>query len=47
MSYSQGHLNETIEIIKKIDIESIENVVDLLVKVRDDSGRIFFLGVGA
>ena len=46
MSYSQGHLNETIEIIKKIDIESIEKVVDLLVKVRDDSGRIFFLGVG-
>ena len=46
MSYSQGHLNETIEIIKKIDIESIEKVVDLLVKVRDESGRIFFLGVG-
>jgi len=46
MSYSQGHLNETIEIIKKIDIESIEKVVDLLVKVREDSGRIFFLGVG-
>jgi len=46
MSYSQDHLNETMEIIKKIDIGSIEKVVDLLVKVRDDSGRIFFLGVG-
>ena len=46
MSYAQQHLNESIEIIKKIDIDAIEKMADLLVKVKADSGRIFFLGVG-
>ena len=46
MNYSQKHLNESIEIIKKIDVNSIENVAGLLKKVKDDGGRLFFLGVG-
>jgi D-sedoheptulose 7-phosphate isomerase len=46
MNYSQQHLNESIEIIRKIDVEAIEKVVNLLVKVKADGGRIFFLGVG-
>jgi D-sedoheptulose 7-phosphate isomerase len=46
MSYAEIHLKEAVEIIKKLDIESIERVADLLVKVKKEGGRIFFLGVG-
>lgn len=46
MSYTQQHLNEAAEILNKIDVAAIERMVELLVKVRTDGGRIFFLGVG-
>ena len=46
MSYAQQHLNEAIEIIRKIDVAAIEKMADLLATVRADGGRIFFLGVG-
>jgi D-sedoheptulose 7-phosphate isomerase len=46
MSYAAQHLKEASEIIKKLDIESIEKVADLLAIVKRDQGRIFFLGVG-
>jgi len=46
MSYAQQHLNESIEIIKKIDVAAIEKMADLLANVKQDGGRIFFLGVG-
>ena len=43
MSYTEKHLQEAIEIIKKIDIESVEKTADLLAMVKKDEGRIFFL----
>ena len=46
MSYAQLHLNEAIEIIKKTDVSSIEEMADLLATVKTEGGRIFFLGVG-
>ncbi|NTU69545.1 SIS domain-containing protein [bacterium] len=46
MTYAKQHLNEVIEIIRKIDIESIEMMAELLSKVKSDGGRLFFLGVG-
>jgi len=46
MNYAQQHLAETIEIVKKIDSNHIEKMADLLVKVKNDGGRLFFLGVG-
>ncbi|MEK7565064.1 MAG: SIS domain-containing protein [Patescibacteria group bacterium] len=46
MDYIKQHLMETEEIIKKLDLETIERVVDLLVELRQLGGRIFFLGVG-
>lgn len=46
MSYAQQHLNETVEIIKKIDAAAIEKMADLLATVKEEGGRIFFLGVG-
>ncbi len=46
MIYSDVHLSETIEITKKIDTKKIEEMVDLILSIRNLKGRIFFLGVG-
>jgi D-sedoheptulose 7-phosphate isomerase len=46
MSYSEQHLAETLEIVKSISADTIESIVRLVKKVKDDKGRIFFLGVG-
>ena len=46
MSYSKQHLDESIEITKLIDPEIIERIVDLLLDVKSQGGRLFVLGVG-
>lgn len=46
MSYTQKHLNECIEILKIIDDSVIEKMADLLAAVKQNGGRLFFLGVG-
>ena len=45
MSYSQ-HLQESVQIIKAINPETIESIVRLLVDVKLTGGRLFILGVG-
>jgi len=46
MTYSEQHLKEAGEILTKLDTDVIEEMAALLVRVRADSGRLFFLGVG-
>lgn len=46
MSFSEDHLMETIEIIKLIDPEKIESMVNLLLEIKSNNGRLFVLGVG-
>lgn len=46
MNYTEQHLKEAQSIIQKIDTTQIERMVALIVKVKLDGGRIFFLGVG-
>jgi D-sedoheptulose 7-phosphate isomerase len=46
MSYSKQHLDESVEITKAINPETIEKIVDLLVDVKSTGGRLFVLGVG-
>jgi D-sedoheptulose 7-phosphate isomerase len=46
MNYSKKHLSEAIDIIKKIDSEKIENIVEIIKQIKNKKGRIFFLGVG-
>ena len=46
MTYSEQHLKEAGEILTKLDTDAIEEMAALLVRVRADSGRLFFLGVG-
>jgi D-sedoheptulose 7-phosphate isomerase len=46
MNYISGYMEESIQILKQLDQASIERVLDLLLEVRRQKGRIFFLGVG-
>ncbi len=46
MSYSEEHLEESIEITKAINPEIIEQIVDLLLDLKTKGGRLFVLGVG-
>src|SRR5216117_3287756 len=46
MSYSQQHLEETAQIVSRLDPALCEKAVELLVAVRERNGRLFILGVG-
>lgn len=46
MSYSERHLQETIEVVSRLDSEKCEKAVQLLAQVRAWGGRLFVLGVG-
>src|SRR5437764_12478012 len=46
MTYTQLHLNEATRIISQLDHEAIEKTAGLLAVLREQQGRLFFLGVG-
>jgi D-sedoheptulose 7-phosphate isomerase len=46
MNYSQKHLGEASEIIRRIDTDAIERLAQAINRIRRDQGRLFFLGVG-
>jgi len=46
MNYTAQYFDEAVQIIRRLDQEAIERVLDLLLEVRRRGGRIFFLGVG-
>ena len=46
MTYSKQHLNEAQEIIKLLDVNSIESMASILASTKKNGGRVFFLGVG-
>ena len=46
MSFSEKHLNESVEITKQINAEVVEAIVKLLADVKSNNGRLFVLGVG-
>src|ERR1700720_3997571 len=46
MSYARQHLNEAAEIIRRIDVDAVEKMVDTVAAVKQGGGRLFFLGVG-
>tara|TARA_B110000014_G_C19962991_1_gene498437 strand:- start:81 stop:683 length:603 start_codon:yes stop_codon:yes gene_type:complete len=46
MNYTNKHLQEATEIIKKIDIDKVESIVKIIAKIKEKKGRVFFLGVG-
>src|SRR6266581_816200 len=46
MNYAQQHLKEAAEIIQKMDVAAIEKMADLLAGIKQEGGRLFFVGVG-
>src|SRR5258706_6145601 len=46
MSYAKQHLDEAVEIIRKMDVDAIEKVAGLLAGIKSGGGRLFFIGVG-
>jgi D-sedoheptulose 7-phosphate isomerase len=46
MTYAAIHLQESVDIINKIDVAVIEKIADILLQIKHEGGRIFFLGVG-
>jgi D-sedoheptulose 7-phosphate isomerase len=46
MNYAEQHLNESIEVIRHLDVTTIEATATLLAQLRAGGGRLFFLGVG-
>jgi D-sedoheptulose 7-phosphate isomerase len=46
MNYSEQHLQETAQIVGKLDAAMCEKAVELLSDVRARGGRLFILGVG-
>jgi D-sedoheptulose 7-phosphate isomerase len=46
MSYTHQYLSETAEVIARLDVRAIDQVVELLAALRERDGRLFVLGVG-
>ena len=46
MSYVAQYMQEAAEILKLLDQSAVERVADLLLELRERSGRLFLLGVG-
>src|SRR5687768_8794156 len=46
MSYASRYLEEVQRIAAEIDPEAVERLASLLVDLRQQGGRLFFLGVG-
>jgi D-sedoheptulose 7-phosphate isomerase len=46
MSYSRKHLDESVEVIRRLDVDAIERLAEALARLRQAEGRVFFLGVG-
>jgi D-sedoheptulose 7-phosphate isomerase len=46
MNYTSQYINEAIEILNKVDPQGIDRLVDLMTQLRENGGRLFFLGVG-
>src|ERR1700719_3476185 len=46
MNYTEQFLADAVEIVKLIDRDSIERTAELVARLRERGGRLFFLGVG-
>ena len=46
MSYVSKYFNEAITILNQVDQSKVEDMINLLLDVRSNNGRLFFLGVG-
>jgi D-sedoheptulose 7-phosphate isomerase len=46
LNFSRDYIFQTSELIKAIEIKSIDDLVDEILRIRNNLGRLFFCGVG-
>lgn len=46
MDFTRNFLNDCIEIIEEINIDDIEQIINILVEIRTNKGRVFAIGSG-
>ena len=46
MSFTATFISEATQILAKLDVAAIDRIVERLAQVREQGGRLFFLGVG-
>jgi D-sedoheptulose 7-phosphate isomerase len=46
LNFASQYLKEAQEIIQGLDVSAIERMTQLLVKLREEGGRLFLIGVG-
>src|SRR5215468_690906 len=46
MDYTTEYINEASRVLGKLDIQSIDRLIESLARLRDRCGRLFILGVG-
>lgn len=46
MSFSRAFLDETVDIVRRIDADATDRLAEGLAAVRDGGGRLFIIGVG-
>jgi D-sedoheptulose 7-phosphate isomerase len=46
MNYTEQYLNEAVAVLQQLNRDLIEQMVDSLLEVRNNGGRLFILGVG-
>lgn len=46
MAYTEQYLSEAAQIIEQLDTGAVDRMADLLVRTREEGGRLFILGVG-
>lgn len=46
MSHTMDFIHDAVQILSQIDVQTIDRMVGMLVKLRERAGRLFILGVG-
>ena len=46
MSYTNNFLSEMVDILDELDSNKIDEIIKEILKIRENNGRLFFLGVG-
>jgi D-sedoheptulose 7-phosphate isomerase len=46
MSHTTDYIQDAVQILTQLDVQTVDRMVNMLVKLRDRGGRLFILGVG-
>lgn len=44
--FIKNYFSETSDILQKLDVQSVEKTLEIILKIKQQKGRIFFMGIG-